>query len=183
MPSSAMLCTRAQTAAATTMARPIKARPAPSRLCTGSRSFALRPRCRTRWPSVPATPRQIAPIRPNRATVRAISRFREGGEAFRAGALLPFPPRLLAAGRLADLPRPVVLPRDWLPDLAAVLPPDLAPLERVAPLLVLPEPPRPAPPDFAPPPDRVPPELRRAPPPLALPGGGVGSITSGDSSL
>jgi hypothetical protein len=80
------------------------------------------------------------------------------------------------------------LPRE-LPDLAppfalADRPDGLRPL--AAPLFPAPLFPAPldlAPPRLLPPLDRAAPEPRPAPPFLALPGGGVGSITSGDSSL
>jgi hypothetical protein len=125
-------------------------------------------------------------------------RLREGAGG---GAPRPRPPRLFAAARpfgwLPDLPPDFAPPeRAGLALPLALLPPlPLAdPLDRpLAAPRPLPEPPRPAPPelvppdlappDFAPPVDRVPPEPRRAPPPLPPPGAGVGSITSGGSSL
>jgi hypothetical protein len=103
-----------------------------------------------------------------------------GLEAFFAAA----PRRRVVPARPACLPRPLAVPR-VLPDLAERTPPfplaDPADRPPAEPDLPAPVPlalPRPVPLALPPPV----PEPRRAPPPLALPGGGIGSITSGDSS-
>src|SRR6185312_3948546 len=135
-------------------------------------------------PTSPATRSHAIAIARNSHAVSTMSRLLVGWLAafFAAPPLAgrPFcPVRPVCPERPPALPRALVPPRAFpLPDRPAPALPPAAP----------PEPPLPAaePAPLAPPRplfDRALPEPRRAPPLLALPGGGVGSITSGDSSL